>query len=133
MADRVPELGLTPADVAEMPVEQLPALLASLAGLTVAATTRLVTTMPATAVNGEKARRRGARAVEPDASAPCPSCGRRPDGLMTLETVARHLALSPRTIRREVAAGRFHCVRVGRSLRFAVNDVRRFVAAGREA
>ena len=66
------------------------------------------------------------------ASVPCPSCGRDPDALLTLRDVADRLRVSERTVRREVDAGRLHCVRIGRALRFAAIDVSRFVAAARE-
>ena len=73
-----------------------------------------------------------ARAARRQTSPPCPACGREPDALLTLRQVARKLNVSERTVRREVAAGRFHCVRIGRSVRFTHNDVVRFVAAARE-
>jgi excisionase family DNA binding protein len=80
----------------------------------------------------DEVRARTAHAAQLDANPSCPTCGREADGLLTLRQVARKLNVSERTVRREVAAGRFHCVRIGRSVRFTRNDVVRFVAAARE-
>jgi excisionase family DNA binding protein len=79
-----------------------------------------------------EARASGARAGGRDDCPSCPTCGRASDALLTLRQVARRLNVSVRTVRREVASGRFHCVRIGRSVRFTRNDVVRFVAAARE-
>jgi excisionase family DNA binding protein len=51
--------------------------------------------------------------------------------LLTLRDLAVDLQVSERTIRREVAAGRLHCVRIGRRLLFDPADVFRFVAAAK--
>lgn len=51
--------------------------------------------------------------------------------LLTLQEVAAYLQVSPRTVRRLVRAG-FPHVRVGRVLRFAPDDVSRWVAARKE-
>jgi excisionase family DNA binding protein len=51
--------------------------------------------------------------------------------LMTLGEVAKHLAVSERTVKRLIARG-FPCVRVGRSLRFEPQAVARWLSARRE-
>jgi len=53
-------------------------------------------------------------------------------GLWRLGEVAAYLAVSERQVRREVAAGRLSCVRIGRRLLFDPADVSRFVAARKE-
>ena len=52
--------------------------------------------------------------------------------LWTLPEAAARLGVSVRTVHREVAAGRLHCVRIGRRLLFDPKDVTRFVAAAKE-
>lgn len=52
--------------------------------------------------------------------------------LLTLPEAAQGLRVSERTIRRQVAAGRLRCVRIGRRLLFDTSDVSRFVAARKE-
>jgi len=52
--------------------------------------------------------------------------------LGTLRETAASLRISERTLRREVAARRIHCVRIGRRLLFDPADVSRFVAARKE-
>ena len=52
--------------------------------------------------------------------------------MLTLPEAAAVLRVSPRTIRREVAARRLRCVRIGRRLLFDPSDVSRFVAARKE-
>ena len=54
------------------------------------------------------------------------------EGLLTLRQVAEFLAVSDKTVRRLVAAGRLHCVRVGRVLRFQPADLFRYVEAWKE-
>ncbi len=53
-------------------------------------------------------------------------------GLWTLSEAAAFLGVSQRTLRREVAAKRIRCVRIGRRLLFDPADVSRFVAARKE-
>ena len=65
------------------------------------------------------------RAVAATATSPRP-------GLWTLGDVALYLCVSERQIRREVAAQRLRCVRIGRRLLFDPADVTRFVAARKE-
>ena len=55
-----------------------------------------------------------------------------PEPLLTVRDVARLLRVSDKTVRRLVTAGRLHCVRVGRVLRFLPADLFRYVEAGRE-
>ncbi|HET9327997.1 MAG TPA: helix-turn-helix domain-containing protein [Candidatus Eisenbacteria bacterium] len=59
---------------------------------------------------------------------------RRPDspGLWRLRETAAYLSISERQVRREVAAKRLRCVRIGRRLLFDPKDVSRFVAAAKE-
>lgn len=52
--------------------------------------------------------------------------------LWTLHEAAAFLRVSERTIRRQVAARRLNCVRIGRRLLFDSADVSRFVAARKE-
>jgi excisionase family DNA binding protein len=52
--------------------------------------------------------------------------------LWTLTDAASHLRISERQVRREVAAHRLRCVRIGRRLLFDPADVSRFVAARKE-
>jgi excisionase family DNA binding protein len=52
--------------------------------------------------------------------------------LWTLHEAAAFLRVSERTIRRQAAARRLHCVRIGRRLLFDPADVSRFVAARKE-
>jgi excisionase family DNA binding protein len=49
--------------------------------------------------------------------------------LLTLEEVAQHLRLSPRTIRRLVATGKLPCARLAGRLRFIPADVWDFVSS----
>ena len=53
-------------------------------------------------------------------------------GLWTLQEASEYLAVSERTIRRQVAAKRLRCVRIGRRLLFDRSDVSRFVVARKE-
>jgi excisionase family DNA binding protein len=53
-------------------------------------------------------------------------------GLWNLCDVALYLQISQRQVRREVAARRLRCVRIGRRLLFDPADVSRFVAARKE-
>ena len=55
------------------------------------------------------------------------------ENLLTLRDVARYLAVSERTIRREVKAGRLLAVKVGHQVRFDLPDVLRYVAARKGA
>lgn len=52
--------------------------------------------------------------------------------LWTLHEAAAFFRVSERTIRRQAAARRLHCVRIGRRLLFDPADVSRFVAARKE-
>jgi excisionase family DNA binding protein len=52
--------------------------------------------------------------------------------LWTLQETAASLRVSQRTLRRQVAARRIRCVRIGRRLLFDPADVSRFVAARKE-
>ena len=52
--------------------------------------------------------------------------------LLTVHDVARLLKVSEKTVRRLVASGKLHCVRVGSVLRFLPADLFRYVEAGRE-
>ena len=63
---------------------------------------------------------------QPVASKPSPN--RRPadSRLWTSHQVARHLGLSPNTVRRWVAEGRLPAYRVGRVLRFDPADLDKF-------
>ena len=54
------------------------------------------------------------------------------EGLMTLRQAAEYLGVSEKTVRRLVAAGKLHCVHVGRVLRFEPADLFRFVEAWKE-
>ena len=62
------------------------------------------------------------------------SPGRDPTGprVLTLPEAAALLRVSPRTIRRAVAARHLRCVRIGRRLLFDASDVSRFVAARKD-
>jgi excisionase family DNA binding protein len=46
-----------------------------------------------------------------------------PDGVVDIDGIAEVLGVSVPTVRRLVAAGTIHCFRVGRQLRFVVEDV----------
>jgi excisionase family DNA binding protein len=50
----------------------------------------------------------------------------------TLREASEFLAVSERTIRRQVAEKRLRCVRIGRRLLFDRSDVSRFVVARKE-
>src|SRR5258708_29945816 len=56
-------------------------------------------------------------------------CG---ESLLTLREVAGQLAVSPRTVRRLVAAGELRCVRIGRLIRVHPGDVSRWLSARKE-
>jgi excisionase family DNA binding protein len=49
--------------------------------------------------------------------------------LYTTEEVAQLLSVSPRTIRRERAAGRLGCVLIRKQVRFRQSDVEQYLAA----
>jgi excisionase family DNA binding protein len=83
--------------------------------------------------------------VKPDArEVPTPPRGRAPfrggdesaldrgESLLTLREVAGQLAVSPRTVRRLVAVGGLHCVRIGRQIRVHPGDVSRWLSARKE-
>jgi excisionase family DNA binding protein len=55
-----------------------------------------------------------------------------PDRLLTLAQVAEYLAVSERTVKRLAGRRRLRCVRLGRSVRFDLSDVRRWVEARKE-
>ena len=55
-----------------------------------------------------------------------------PAHLLTLRQAAEYLGVSEKTVRRLVAAGKLHCVHVGRVLRFEPADLFRFVEAWKE-
>ena len=52
------------------------------------------------------------------------------DGLVTVEDAAKMLACTPAGIRRWLAQGRLHRVKVGRLTRVRLQDVQRVVAEG---
>jgi excisionase family DNA binding protein len=91
-------------------------------------------------VKRSDARNGGTPMQAPDGlpgSIPCEPGAKRgaaesPHGLWPLHETAAFLGVSKRTIRREVAAGRIRCVRIGRRLLFDPTDVSRFVAARKE-
>ena len=61
-----------------------------------------------------------------------PPSGPEAARLWTLPEAAAYLRISERQVRRESAAGRLRCVRIGRRLLFDPKDVSRFVAAAKE-
>ena len=54
------------------------------------------------------------------------------DQLLSVKQVASYLSVSPKTVMRLVARG-LRCVRVGRSVRFDAQDVRRWVERQKDA
>lgn len=52
--------------------------------------------------------------------------------LMSVDDVAAHLLVSSKTIRRWIGAGLLPAHRLGRQIRIAEDDVRRFIAQRRE-
>lgn len=67
--------------------------------------------------------------VDPDA----PSSGSfpTPQGLLTIDEAAYALRVSPRTVRRQIAAGALTPVRIGRLIRIAPEDLDHFIADGK--
>jgi excisionase family DNA binding protein len=58
--------------------------------------------------------------------------GMGPKGLLTIRQVAVYLAVSEKTVRRLIAAGRMRCVRIGRLIRIDPGDVSRWLSARKE-
>lgn len=52
--------------------------------------------------------------------------------LLTAREVAKSLAVSPRTVWALTASGALACVRIGRAVRYDVEDLRAFVARQKE-
>jgi excisionase family DNA binding protein len=53
--------------------------------------------------------------------------------LLTLPAAAAQLGVSPRTLEREIAAGRLAVVRIRRARRVEQAEIERYIAAGRQA
>lgn len=53
----------------------------------------------------------------------------RPLLLLTTPEAARNLSVSPRKLWALTASGEIPCVRIGRAVRYSVNDLANFVAA----
>lgn len=104
MSDR---LGIAPADVADMPREALPGLLAGLAALQAAVAARL--------------------AVVPDAN----GNGAGPDEMLTAEQAARRTGMSRRLLYKQTKAGKLPFARrvSEKALRFSALGIERWLAA----
>lgn len=55
------------------------------------------------------------------------------EGLLTVRELARYLQLNEKTVYEWVGEGRLPCIRLGNRIRFAPNDITRWLASRKES